>query len=225
MKTFKLYVAAMVATIGLLVSCNSNNNAKDTGPEPKKDAASDKPVPTCGPVIELRSAMRKLWEDHIIWTRNVICNLVDNLPGKDQAVNRLMQNQEDIGNAIKPYYGNDAGEKLTGLLKQHIAISADVVNFAKANKKDSLDAANKRWQANADEITDFLSQANTNWGRADVKKMMDDHLEFTTNEAKMRIKKDYDGDIKAFDKVHNEILSMADMLSEGIMKQFPDKFK
>src|ERR1043166_1935584 len=118
MKTSKLYIVALTAVFFLQLGCNGNmkNNA---GPEPKKDESSNKPVPTCGPVIELRSAMRKLWEDHIIWTRNVICNLVVNLPGKDDALKRLMQNQEDIGNAIKPYYGNDAGAKLTDLLKQH----------------------------------------------------------------------------------------------------------
>jgi hypothetical protein len=55
--------------------------------------------------IQLKDAMDKLWEDHVTWTRNVILCLVDGVPGADQAVNRLMQNQVDIGNAIKPYYG------------------------------------------------------------------------------------------------------------------------
>jgi hypothetical protein len=85
--------------------------------------------------VELKTAMNKLWEDHITWTRNVICCLVDGLPGADQAVSRLLKNQEDIGNAIKPYYGNEAGDKLTSLLKPHITISAEVVKAAKANNK------------------------------------------------------------------------------------------
>src|SRR6476660_4565545 len=75
---------------------------------------------TSAAASELRTNMRKLWEDHITWTRNVICCLVDNLPGSDQAVKRLLKNQDDIGNAIKPYYGNDAGTKLTALLHDHI---------------------------------------------------------------------------------------------------------
>ena len=52
---------------------------------------------------QLRMAMHKLWEDHIVWTRNVILNIIDDLPGTDQAVNRLLQNQDDIGNAVKPF--------------------------------------------------------------------------------------------------------------------------
>jgi hypothetical protein len=174
---------------------------------------------------ELRTNMRKLWEDHITWTRNVICCLVDNLPGTDQAVKRLLKNQDDIGNAIKPIYGTDAGNKLTALLHDHITISADVVKAAKASNNSVLDAANKKWFANADDISAFLSKANPNWKLDDMKKMMHEHLKLTTDEAVARIKKDYDADIAAYDKVHNEILEMADMLSDGIIKQFPEKFK
>ena len=175
--------------------------------------------------IELRTNMRKLWEDHITWTRNVICCLVDNLSGTDQAVKRLLKNQDDIGNAIKPIYGDDAGNKLTALLHDHINISADVVKAAKASDNTALNAANKKWFTNADEISAFLSKANTNWKLDDMKKMMHEHLKLTTDEVVARIKRDYDGDIVAYDKVHNEILEMSDMLTDGIVKQFPEKFK
>jgi hypothetical protein len=175
--------------------------------------------------VKLKTEMNKLWEDHITWTRNVICCLVDDLPGSDQAVARLLKNQEDIGNAIKPYYGADAGNKLTALLKPHITISAEVVKAAKADDKAKLDEASKRWSANADEIATFLSKANQEWKLNEMKKMMQDHLKLTTDEAVARIKKDYAADVKAYDSVHEEILKMSEMLSMGIIDQFPDKFK
>ena len=174
---------------------------------------------------ELKTNMRKLWEDHVTWTRNVICCLVDDLPGTDQAVRRLLKNQDDIGNAITPVYGEAAGKKLTALLHDHITIAADVVKAARASDNTALDAANKKWFANADEIAVFLGRANPNWKPADLKKMMHDHLNLTTDEAVARIKKDYDADVAAYDKVHSEILAMSDMLVEGIVKQFPEKFK
>ena len=87
---------------------------------------------------ELKIAVRKLWEDHVMWTRNVIFCLADELPGTDQAVKRLLQNQDDIGNAIKPFYGEEAGKKLTELLYAHIKISADVVKSAKAGNNAAL---------------------------------------------------------------------------------------
>jgi hypothetical protein len=173
---------------------------------------------------QLRMAMHKLWEDHIVWTRNVILNIMDDLPGTDQAVNRLLKNQDDIGNAVKPFYGEAGGKELTRLLREHITIAADLLKAAKAGTNSAFDAANKKWFANADEISAFLSKANPNWKLDDMKKMMNDHLTLTTEEAVARLKKDYVADVKAYDKVHEEILMMADMLTDGIIKQFPGKF-
>jgi hypothetical protein len=174
--------------------------------------------------IMLKTDMRKLWEDHITWTRNVIFCLVDELPGSDQAVKRLLQNQDNIGDAIKPFYGEEAGKKLTELLYGHINITAEVVKSAKAENTMALDEANKKWTANSIEISEFLCKANPNWKLDDMKMMMADHLTLTTDEAMQRIKKNYDADVVAYDKVHDEILKMADMLSDGIIKQFPEKF-
>ncbi|HEY5773713.1 MAG TPA: hypothetical protein VIS75_13835 [Chitinophagaceae bacterium] len=173
---------------------------------------------------QLRMAMHKLWEDHIVWTRNVILNILDDLPGTDQAVNRLLQNQDDIGNAVKPFYGEAGGKELTRLLREHITIAADLLKAAKTGNNSTFDAANKKWFVNADEISGFLSKANPNWKLNDLKKMMNDHLTLTTEEAVARLKKDYATDVKAYDKVHEEILMMADMLTDGIIKQFPGKF-
>ena len=176
--------------------------------------------------LELRSAMRKLWEDHITWTRVFIISAAADLPDKDAATQRLLQNQVDIGNAIKPYYGATAGDQLTALLKDHILISADVVAAAKANDQTKLADANRRWSANADQIADFLSKANPkNWPAGEMRQMMHDHLKLTTNEAIARLHGDWSGDVKAYDDVHQQILRMADMLSAGIINQFPEKFK
>src|SRR6186713_2541745 len=102
---------------------------------------------------QLRMAMHKLWEDHIVWTRNVILNIMDDLPGTEQAVNRLLQNQDDIGNAVKPFYGEAGGKELTRLLREHITIAAELLKAAKTSNNAVFDAANKKWFANAEEIS------------------------------------------------------------------------
>src|SRR4030095_1789048 len=176
--------------------------------------------------MELRDAMDRLWIDHVSWTRNVILNIMDGLAGTDDALKRLLKNQDDIGNTIKPYYGSDAGSKLTGLLRTHIVQAGDLLKSAKSDDKDKFNKINEDWKKNADSIAVFLSGANpTNWTVSDMKKMMQDHLSLTLDEATARLKKDYTGDVKAYDKVVDEILMMSDMLSAGIVKQFPDKFK
>ena len=211
MKQFKNVCLGGILLIALMSSFDSFGQMTMNYPSPAAN--------------ELRTNMRKLWEDHITWTRNVILCLADNLPGADQAVQRLLKNQDDIGNAIKPVYGEDAAKKLTALLHDHIIIAADVVKAAKVSDNAALDAANKKWYTNADDISTFLSQANPNWKLDDMKKMMREHLKLTTDEAVARIKKDYDADVSAYDKVHQEILVMSDMLTDGIVRQFPDKFK
>lgn len=220
MKSKHLLLFLALPVMVCITACNST---QQTTPVENKDqmnmgaAASAK-------AFELKTDMRKLWEDHVTWTRNVICCLVDGLPGANEAVARLQKNQDDIGNAVSAYYGDEAGKKLAGLLHDHISISADVVNAAKASDNAKLDEANKRWSDNADSISAFLSGANPNWKLDDIKKMMHDHLKLTTDEAVARIKKDYAADITAYDKVHKEILEMSDMLADGIVKQFPNKF-
>jgi len=214
MKPFRVLYRAAIIILTIVFSGDSFAQNATMKMNASSDAAT-----------ELRTKMRKLWEDHITWTRNVICCLVDDLPGSDQAVKRLLKNQDDIGDAIKPVYGQDAGNKLSALLHDHITISADVVKAAKASDNVALDAANKKWFSNADAISAFLSKTNANWKLEDMKKMMHDHLKLTTDEAVARIKKDYDADVMAYDKVHKEILEMSDMLSDGIVKQFPEKFK
>jgi len=175
--------------------------------------------------VALQLAMRKLWEDHITWTRIFIISAAGDLADKDAATQRLLQNQVDIGNAIKPYYGEAAGNKLTALLKEHITTAAEVVAAAKASDQAKLADANKRWFANADQIADFLSSANPkNWPAAEMRSMMHDHLNLTTSEAVARLHGDWAGDIAAYDKVHEQILNMADGLTAGIVKQFPGQF-
>jgi len=173
---------------------------------------------------DLRAAMRKLWEDHITWTRLYIVSALADLPDLKPTTDRLLQNQQDIGDAIKPFYGDAAGEKLTGLLRQHILIAADIVGAGKTGDQAKLDAGKARWVSNADEIAAFLSGANpSNWPAADMKAMMHDHLDLTTAELVARLHKDWSADVAAYDRVHAQILKMADMLSSGIAAQFPAK--
>jgi hypothetical protein len=177
------------------------------------------------PATDFRNAMRKLWEDHITWTRLYIVSAVADLPDKDATTKRLLQNQTDIGNAIKPFYGDAAGDKLTALLKDHILIAAELIDAAKAGDTAKKEDATKRWSANADDIASFLSGANPkNWPLAEMKSMMHEHLEVTTAEVVARLKKDWTADVSAYEKVHEQILKMADMLSSGIIEQFPASF-
>ncbi len=176
-------------------------------------------------VVALREAMRQLWEEHIVYTRNFIISALAGLDDTGKIAERLLKNQDDIGNAIKPIYGEAAGNKLASLLRDHILIAADIVKAAKAGDNEGVGAGEKKWSANADDIAVFLSSANPNWQLQAMKNMLYVHLALTTTEVVSRIKKDWPSDIEAYDKGHAHMLMFADTLTDGIVKQFPKKFQ
>jgi hypothetical protein len=169
--------------------------------------------------------MRKLWEDHVTWTRLAIISLETGTPDTDATVARLLRNQTDIGNAIKPYYGNAAGNALTAQLRTHILIAADLIAAAKAGDQAKLADAQARWTANADQIAATLASVNPRyWKLGTMKAEMHMHLKLTTDEAVARLQGKWTTDVAAYDKVNRHILHMSDMLSDGIVKQFPSRF-
>jgi hypothetical protein len=178
-----------------------------------------------GKALAFREAMNKLWEDHVTWTRMVIVSFAAGSPDLKAAETRLLRNQADIGDAIKPYYGAAAGNELTQLLRTHILEAVPVLTAAKAGEKTKLAAALAAWHANARRIAAFLSNANPkSWPLAGMAAMMNRHLALTTDEAVARLQHRWAADVAAYDKVHAEILQMADMLSSGIIAQFPSRF-
>jgi hypothetical protein len=175
--------------------------------------------------VAYRLAMRDLWDAHVTRTWTYIISAMAGLPDAGKAASRLLRNQDDIGAALMPYYGEPAGKQLAGLLRDHISIAAAVVGAAKAGDTAKTAAEQKKWSANVNTIAAFLSGANPNWTRQALADMLYEHLRLTTEEAVARIKMDYDMDIMTFEKIHEQAMMMADALSAGIIKQFPDKFK
>jgi hypothetical protein len=176
--------------------------------------------------VAFHDAMRKLWEDHITWTRLAIVSVTGELPDVQVTEERLLDNQVDIGNAIKPFYGKAAGNKLTALLKQHILGAVDLVVAAKAGDQTKVAQASAAWNANGRQIADFVHSANPkHWPTKAMRKMMQVHLDQTLKEAVDRLNGRHAAEVRDYDAVHAHILEMADMLSEGIVKQFPARFR
>jgi len=176
--------------------------------------------------LALRQDMRKLWEDHVTWTRLAVISLTTDAPDTKATVGRLLENQTDIGNAIKPFYGAAAGKQLTALLREHILIAADLIAVARKGDQAGVASEQARWTANADEIATFLSKANPrSWPPGAMRSMMRSHLRLTTNEVVARLQRNWAADVRAYDRIHVQILHMADMLSDGLVEQFPARFR
>jgi hypothetical protein len=176
------------------------------------------------PAFSLYRSLHRLWTDHILWTRQYVIAAVDERPEIEEAAARLLKNQEDLGNAIAPLYGKDAGAKLTDLLKQHIMIAVDLIEAAKSGNKTKFGELDQTWTNNADDIASFLSGANQYWPKKDVFDLLQLHLNLTKGEVVARMEKNFDQDVKALDEILTEILTVADALADGIVRQFPEKF-
>jgi hypothetical protein len=174
----------------------------------------------------LHDSMRKLWEDHITWTRLAIVSFAHDLPDLQATEHRLLRNQTDIGNAVKPYYGRAAGNRLTALLKEHILGAVALLQAARAGDPAMIQQRSDEWYANGKQTADFLHAANPrHWPRRELREMMKMHLDQTLAEATHRLQGDYEADIRDYERIHRHILEMADTLSAGIVAQFPRRFR
>lgn len=214
-----LLVALLIALVALAVWGGPAAQAHDNGKRAAKAKITQQE-------LAFRNDMRRLWEDHVTWTRLAIISLTTDAPDTEATVGRLLRNQTDIGDAIEPFYGEAAGDELTRLLREHILVAADLIAAARAGDQAALADAQARWTANADEIAGFLASANPrSWTRADLQAMLHEHLRLTTNEVVARLQGDWAADVAAYDQIHLQALEMADMLSTGIVEQFPRRFR
>jgi hypothetical protein len=219
----------------LLVACFSafaalaltnGHDAQAHGNAVDHDSASAHSTAPSAKQVALRVELRRLWEDHITWTRLAVISLTSGSPDTDATVARLLRNQADIGNAVKPFYGKAAGTELTRQLRQHILIAADVIAAAKAGDAAKLADAQARWVRNADTIAAVLNSVNPrHWKLAALETEMHMHLDLTTQEVVARLKGDWKADVAAYDKVHRHILHMSDVLAAGLVEQFPARFR
>jgi hypothetical protein len=211
-----MLVAFFAALAALAVS-----NGHDAHGSPAATAAAVTPRQAA-----LRSDLRVLWEDHVTWTRLAVISLTTGSPDTQATVGRLLRNQTDLGNAVKPFYGKAAGNALTAKLREHILIAADVIAAAKAGDTAKLADAQARWRANANEIAALLARANPRyWPLARMKAELSAHLVLTTEEVVARLQGRWAADVAAYDKIHRHILHLSDLLADGIAKQFPQRFR
>ena len=165
--------------------------------------------------------MRLVWEQHVYWTRLTIISLAFNLPDVDFTTARLLRNATDMGNLLKPFYGNRIAARFSNLIREHLLIAVELVKAAKAGNQRAVAAIERRWYENGEEIAEFLSRINPFISRDEFQEMFFEHLALTTQEAVLILQKDFKSSIAVFDKIEAEALQMADTITHGIVKQFP----
>jgi len=219
--TFTLLIGVLAGLLTLTAARGAAHASDTTG----HDHASPAGLPRAAQVA-FHDQMRKLWEDHVTWTRLAIVTFADGSQGFGATATRLLQNQTDIGNAIAPFYGTAAAQQLSGLLHDHITIAVQLLQDARAGDTAAFAADKASWYANANQIADFLSAANPRfWPDATMREAMKEHLDQTLAEAVDELSGNYPASVNDYEAIHLHILAMADLLSSGIMSQFPARFR
>ncbi len=167
---------------------------------------------------------RLLWMEHVNWTRMTIISIVFNLPDLPFVQKRLLQNATDLGNSIRPFYGNQIADHYAELINEHLTIAAELVTAAVKGDAKTAEAKEKEWYRNGDDIVLFLTKINPYLSKEAIQKMFYLHLALTKEEAVTMIKKDYQASIAVFDKIVAEALAMSDLIASAIVMQFSQLF-
>ncbi len=171
-------------------------------------------------MTDLMNYMRMLWEQHVAWTRMAVVGIIHNLPESSQIINRLLRNPSDFAKALEVYYGKEVADKFNQLLTDHLTIAADLFKAEKEGNKEAAEAADKRWHENADEIAQFLASINPYWNEDDWSAMLEEHLKLLSDNVKQMLNGDYEDSINGYDQIEIQALEMADMMADGIIRQF-----
>ena len=173
----------------------------------------------------LSNQMRLLWEQHVYWTRLFILSTVFGLPDTNLVASRLLRNPKDFEAVFLQFYGEDAAAKFAELFTSHLTIAAELVNAAKAGDSGKAADAENRWYANADEIAAFLGSINPYWSAQEWREMLRNHLAMTKAEAVAFLTQKYEDSISVFENIEQEALVMADVMTQGLVRQHPQYFQ
>jgi hypothetical protein len=219
--------------LGAFIASAAASCADDAGTAPPESVSPDTAgVPAVATVGALKQTAvgyhdqwRTLWEDHITWTRMVIIGILDDLPGTDAYVGRLLQNYEDMESALVPYYGEESAEAFGDLIKDHLTIAADILVNAKAGDEKQVTLLVETWRANARALAKAMNELNPRaWPLRETDMMWQQHLNVTLAEATAHLSGDFAGELAAWERVHGGGLQMADFISGGVMHQFRGSF-
>ena len=175
--------------------------------------------------MALCNDMRCAWEQHVYWTRMLLISIAERLKDQSATTERLLQNPKDIAEIFGRYFCPDSVCAVERLLTEHLEIAANLITALRDGQSERADELRRQWYANADQLAEALSCLSPFYRYEEMRNMLRRHLDLTTQEIEARLAGHFEADIRAFDQVEREALLMADEFTDGIVRQFPQKFR
>jgi hypothetical protein len=175
--------------------------------------------------VELREALRDLWVGHIFWVRNVVlATKMGDAEGARIAEENVVKNARAIADAVIPFYGKVAADKLFGLYVGHYGAVKEYMTATYSGNSAGKGAAVDKIKNNATEIAAFLSSANPNWPKETLVTLLFAHGGHHIEQIIAINEKNYSSEAQTWEHMKNHMYVIADALGKGIVKQFPKKF-
>ena len=175
--------------------------------------------------VQLRMAMRAAWEANAGWTRMYIVSSLAGLTDVNRVNSRLLESADGVADALRPYYPYPVAESLAKQFKRQVLLTVALVTAARNGDSLQTAAASANWSAGSDSLTQFLVRTNPNLPSGKLGDLLHAYQDRTWRQIAARTRQDWFADVVACDQTDIEARAIADALSAGIVKQFPDRFK
>jgi hypothetical protein len=177
---------------------------------------------------DLKYVMMLLWNQNIMWTRFYLISAISKLGDIEIVKNRLLENPKDISDIFRIYYGDALADELENLLRKQLMLTIDLIDSYASDNKNAQTITERikaeyEWHNNADQLSEFLSGINPNWNKQQLQNLFHNQLDMTKDEIKKRVSKQYAADVYQYKFIEYHILMIADILTDGIIKQFYNK--
>lgn len=182
-------------------------------------------APAAATAPKLHAALRSLWHGHLVATHDYAEAVhAGNKVNAAKAADAVVANAKDIANAVAGFYGKDAGDGLLKLLAGHWDAVKDMTDAAHAGDKTAEQKAETAALDNGTAIAKFLAGANPNWTQGALQGALAMHVnDHMIQVDQMMSNAPAAEQAKSWTQMQHHMDMIADTLSDGIAKQFPDK--
>lgn len=170
--------------------------------------------------INLNNDMRQSWLQHLYWARMLMTSLFKNLDDMDAVEARTMRTPEDIAEAFAHFYPRNQMDQLNRLLSEHTELTGQMMTVMKNRDMQKIDQIERIWYQNAEKLAALLSSMNKEYSYEQLIQSLGKHLDMLKRQMAASLEGNYDEEVRIFDESENQMMELADYLTEGLLQQF-----